>query len=138
MEIEKIRNLSDAELAVEGNKTSEQLFRLRFQLNLGQTDVVKKMRILRKDVARIKTVVRERELGLHGAQHKLYSVAGPAEPAAEAETEASPKKAAAKKTAAKTTATAKAAAPKKTPAKKTAKNTNTKAAKNTKTKKEAR
>ncbi len=125
MEIEKIRNLSDDELVVEGNKTAEQLFRLRFQLNLGQTDVVKKVRILRKDVARIKTVVRERELGLHGAQHLLKSVAGPAEPVAEAETEAAPKKTAMKGTAAKKTATAKAAAPKKDAAKKTVKTTKT-------------
>lgn len=125
MEIEKIRNLSDAELVVENNKTSEQLFRLRFQLNLGQTDVVKKIRILRKDVARIKTVVRERELSLHGAKHMLKSVAGPVEPAEETVKAAAPKKSAAKKTA-----TAKAAAPAKTAAKK--------AAKTSKTEKEAR
>jgi large subunit ribosomal protein L29 len=112
MEIEKIRNLSEAELVVEGNKTSEQLFRLRFQLNLGQTDVVKKIRILRKDVARIQTVVRERELGLHGAEHKLQS-------STPAEAEA-PRKTAAKKTAAKKTA-AKPAAPKKAAAKKAVK-----------------
>jgi large subunit ribosomal protein L29 len=122
MEIEKIRNLSDAELAVEGNKTAEQLFRLRFQLNLGQTDVVKKIRILRKDVARIQTVARERELGLHGAQHLLKSVAAPAEPAVEAEKPAAPKKAARK--------TAKSAAPKQAAAKK--------AAQTSKTRKEAR
>ena len=125
MEIEKIRNLSDTELAVEGNKTSEQLFRLRFQLNLGQTDVVKKIRILRKDVARIQTVVRERELGLHGAQHLLKSVAGPAESAAEVEKGATPKKAVAKRAV-------KAAAPKKAAAKKAVKTSGTK------TKKEAR
>ncbi|MGB7188909.1 MAG: 50S ribosomal protein L29 [Acidobacteriaceae bacterium] len=73
MELEKIRNLSDGELSVESNKTAEQLFRLRFQLTLGQTDVVKKVRGLRKDIARIKTVVRERELGVHGAEHKAES-----------------------------------------------------------------
>jgi len=113
MEIEKIRNLSDDELSVEGNKTSEQLFRLRFQLNLGQTDVVKKIRILRKDVARIQTVVRERELGLHGAEHKLQSSAP-----AEAKT---PKKKAARKTAAKKAVAKKSVAPKKTAAKKAVK-----------------
>lgn len=75
MELEKIRNLSDSELAVEGNKNAEQLFRLRFQLKLGQTDVVKKVRGLRKDIARIKTVARERELGVHGAEHKAESSA---------------------------------------------------------------
>jgi large subunit ribosomal protein L29 len=75
MELEKIRNLSDDELTVEGNKSAEQLFRLRFQLTLGQTDAVRKVRILRKDIARIKTVVRERELGVHGAEHKAESSA---------------------------------------------------------------
>jgi large subunit ribosomal protein L29 len=112
MELEKIRNLSDNELAVEGSKTAEQLFRLRFQLHLGQTDVVKKVRILRKDVARIKTVVRERELGLHGAEHKLVSSAAAETATAvkKAAKKAAPK-AAAKKTAAKKTVAKKAAKP---------------------------
>jgi large subunit ribosomal protein L29 len=123
MELEKIRNLSDDELSVEGNKTAEQLFRLRFQLKLGQTDVVKKVRILRKDIARIKTVVRERELGLHGAEHKTESSV----PAAKRK---APKKAARK---------APKVAAKKTAAKKAVKHTATKKTKTkTGTKKEAR
>jgi large subunit ribosomal protein L29 len=65
MEVEKIRNLSDEELALEGRKAAEQLFRLRFQMRLGQTEGVKKLRDLKKDVARISTIARERELGLH-------------------------------------------------------------------------
>ncbi|HET8638334.1 MAG TPA: 50S ribosomal protein L29 [Acidobacteriaceae bacterium] len=75
MELEKIRNLGDNELAVEANKAAEQLFRLRFQLTLGQTDAIKKVRLLRKDIARFKTIARERELGLHGAEHKADVVA---------------------------------------------------------------
>jgi large subunit ribosomal protein L29 len=73
MEVEKIRNLSDDELALEGRKAAEALFRLRFQMKLGQTEGVKKLRELKKDVARINTIGRERELGLHGATHKLES-----------------------------------------------------------------
>jgi large subunit ribosomal protein L29 len=73
MELDKIRNLGDAELAVEEHKAGEQLFRLRFQLKLGQTDGVKKLRLLKKDIARIKTIQRERELSLHGAEHKEES-----------------------------------------------------------------
>ena len=96
MELEKIRNLSDGELAAEGTKAAEQLFRLRFNLKLGQTDGVKKLRLLKKDIARIKTITRERELGLHGAEHK-------AESSAPAETAKAPKKAA-KSTAKKTVA----------------------------------
>src|ERR1700678_4139609 len=73
METEKIRNLNDEELARQEKTTAEQLFRLRFQMKLGQTEGVKKLRELRKDIARIKTIARERELGVHGAEHKLES-----------------------------------------------------------------
>jgi large subunit ribosomal protein L29 len=67
MELEKIRNLSDEELAHQVKTTAEQLFRLRFQVSLGQNDGVKKLRQLRKEIAQIKTVARERELGIRGA-----------------------------------------------------------------------
>jgi large subunit ribosomal protein L29 len=70
METEKIRNLSDGELVEQERQAAEQLFRLRFQMKLGQNEGVKKVRELRKDVARIKTVARERALGLHGAAPK--------------------------------------------------------------------
>jgi large subunit ribosomal protein L29 len=128
MELEKIRNLSDDELTTEETKAAEQLFRLRFQLTLGQTDVVKKVRGLRKDVARIKTVVRERELGLHGAEHK-------AESSVTAKARKAPKKAA--KKALKAAGEEHAA--KKTAAKKTVKHMAAKkAVKKSTTKKEAR
>jgi large subunit ribosomal protein L29 len=67
MELEKIRSLSDEELAHQEKTTSEQLFRLRFQVSLGQTDGVKKLRQMRKEIAQIKTVAREREIGIRGA-----------------------------------------------------------------------
>jgi len=66
MELDKIRNLSDAELLHQEKTASEQLFRLRFQVSLGQNDGVKKLRQLRKEIAQIKTVARERELGIRG------------------------------------------------------------------------
>jgi large subunit ribosomal protein L29 len=118
MELEKIRNLSDDELGVEGNKAAEQLFRLRFNLKLGQTEGVKKLRGVKKDIARIKTVVRERELGLHGAEHRAEHRT---ESSAPAEKKAAAKKAP-KKAARKTAA-------KKTAAKKTVRKTGAKAAK---------
>jgi len=62
MELEKIRSLSDEQLTVEVKQAAEQMFRLRFQLSLGQNDGVKKIRELRKQVARMKTIVRERQL----------------------------------------------------------------------------
>jgi len=73
MELEKIRNLSDEELAHHEKTTSEQLFRLRFQVSLGQNDGVKKLRQLRKEVAQIKTVARERELSIRGALQNTSS-----------------------------------------------------------------
>jgi large subunit ribosomal protein L29 len=67
MELEKIRTLSDEELAHQEKTTSEQLFRLRFQVSLGQNDGAKKLREMRKEIAQIKTVARERALGIRGA-----------------------------------------------------------------------
>src|SRR6202161_3358063 len=67
METEKIRNLNDEELVRQEKQSAEQLFRLRFQMKLGQNEGVKKLRDLRQDVARIKTIARERALGLHGS-----------------------------------------------------------------------
>jgi large subunit ribosomal protein L29 len=62
MEFEKIRNLSDEELKSQEAKSAEQLFRLRFQKSLGNNEGIKKLRGLKLDIARIKTVAREREL----------------------------------------------------------------------------
>jgi large subunit ribosomal protein L29 len=68
MELQKIRNLSDEELRHHEKTTAEQLFRLRFQVALGQNDGVRKIRLLRKEIAQIKTVARERELGIDKAE----------------------------------------------------------------------
>ncbi len=68
METSKIRDLGAGELRSEELKAAEQLFRLRFQLKLGQNEGVKKLRALKKDIARIKTIERERALGIRGAQ----------------------------------------------------------------------
>lgn len=62
MDAEKIRNLTEAELAQQERELNDQLFRLKFQLKMGQTESLKKIRGLRKDVARVKTIMREKEL----------------------------------------------------------------------------
>ena len=67
MELNKIRSLSDEELTAHEKTSAEQLFRLRFQVSMGQNDGVKKLRQLRKEIAQIKTVARERALGVRGA-----------------------------------------------------------------------
>ncbi len=100
---DKARALDAAELAKQLREGAEQMFRLRFQMSMGQTDGLKKLRQLKKDRARMLTVTRERELGQVAA------------PAAAAKKSAPAKKAAAKKAAApaaKKTAVKKAAAPK--------------------------
>ena len=66
MEAEKIRNLSDTELAQQQRDQMDQLFRLKFQMKMGQTESLKKIRGLRRGVARLKTIARERVLGLSG------------------------------------------------------------------------
>lgn len=62
MKPEKVRNLTDEELRHQERELNDQLFKLKFQLNMGQTESLKKMRGLRKDIARVKTIAREREL----------------------------------------------------------------------------
>jgi len=98
---ERARGLAAAELSKELRDTSEQMFRLRFQLSMGQADGLKKLRQLRKERARMLTVQRERELGKEVPQSGVVKAAKPAKAAA-------PK--AAKKTAAENPAAAKKAA----------------------------
>jgi large subunit ribosomal protein L29 len=66
MKPEKIRNLTDAELSHQEKELSEQMFKLKFQLKMGQTESLKKIRGLRKDIARIKTITREKAVKAGG------------------------------------------------------------------------
>jgi len=96
MNVEKIRNLTDVELTHQQRELSDQLFKMKFQLKMGQTESLKKIRELKKDIARIHTVIREKELaGGNGA-------VAPKKKAAAASGPATPKKKAAKKKAAAT------------------------------------
>ena len=116
MNIEKIRNLGPDELLHQQREAADQLFRLKFQLKMGQTIGLKKMRELRKDLARIKTIARERALGITTTAVGNATDSSVAEPKQEAAAPAAPAKAsAAKRPAAKNKSAAKksAAAPKK-------------------------
>ncbi|MBL8220265.1 MAG: 50S ribosomal protein L29 [Bryobacterales bacterium] len=62
MKAEKIRQVDTNELVGQVKEMQEQMFRLRFQMTIGQADGLKKYRELRKDRARILTVLRQREL----------------------------------------------------------------------------
>lgn len=61
MKAGKIRELDPKEIENQLAETNEQIFRLRFQMKMGQTDPVKKYRILRKDRARMLTVLNEKK-----------------------------------------------------------------------------
>jgi len=65
---EELRDLSDDELDTKLAEAKEELFNLRFQLVTGQLDNPMAIKIMRKEIARILTVIRERELAvLEGA-----------------------------------------------------------------------
>jgi large subunit ribosomal protein L29 len=72
MEFEKISNLSDEELK------SEQLFRIRFQKSLGNNEGIKKLRTLKLDIARIKTVERQRTLAAEKTANPVVANVAPA------------------------------------------------------------
>jgi large subunit ribosomal protein L29 len=68
MNVDKIRNLTDVELSHQQRELSDQLFKMKFQLKMGQTESLKKIRELKKDIARVKTVMRQKQLaGGNGA-----------------------------------------------------------------------
>jgi len=70
MKPDKVRNLTDDELRHQERDLNDQLFKLKFQLNMGQTESLKKIRGLRKDIARVKTIARERDLVAVGKAEK--------------------------------------------------------------------
>jgi large subunit ribosomal protein L29 len=59
---EKFREMNPNELEVQQRELAEQVFRLRFQLSTGQAEGLKKLREAKRDLARIKTLLRENEL----------------------------------------------------------------------------
>ena len=60
-ELERLRDTSDADLQAEAARLKESLFRLNFKLALGEVDAIKNIRQEKKSLARIQTLVRERE-----------------------------------------------------------------------------
>ena len=62
MELKKMRELTEVELNAELAKMKKELFNLRFQHVTGQLENPVKMRELKKDIARVKTIIKEKEL----------------------------------------------------------------------------
>ena len=99
MNVDKIRNLTDVELAHQQRELADQLFKMKFQLKMGQTESLKKIRELKKDIARIQTVKRQKELTAgNGASPATRA----AEPVKKAATPVKTKKAATKQAATET------------------------------------
>ncbi|MEH3156370.1 MAG: 50S ribosomal protein L29 [Gordonia paraffinivorans] len=63
----ELRALGDTELAERLKESKEELFNLRFQMATGQLDNNRRLRLVRREIARVYTVLRERELGLAAA-----------------------------------------------------------------------
>ena len=64
---ESLRALSTDELAIKLREVKEELFNLRFQAATGQLESHGRLTAVRKEIARIYTILRERELGIGGA-----------------------------------------------------------------------
>ena len=63
----ELRELTGEELVARLREAKEELFNLRFQMATGQLDNNRRLRVVRHDIARIYTIMRERELGLSAA-----------------------------------------------------------------------
>jgi large subunit ribosomal protein L29 len=61
-EVDKLRDMPDEDLQAEEARLKESLFRLNLKLALGEVDAIKRMRQERKSLARLRTLVRQREI----------------------------------------------------------------------------
>ncbi|GAV24653.1 50S ribosomal protein L29 [Carboxydothermus islandicus] len=62
MKAKELRELTDAELVEKLANLKDELFKLRFQLSTGQLDNPSRIREVRRDIARVNTIIREREI----------------------------------------------------------------------------
>ena len=67
MKVKELREMTDAELNKKLSDSKDELFKLRFQMATGQLDNPMKLQEVRKKIARVKTIMRERELGIKRA-----------------------------------------------------------------------
>ena len=64
MKAQEVKDLDEHELKAQVHEIQEQLFRFRFQMSMGHTDGLKKVRNMKKDLARVYTELRARELAV--------------------------------------------------------------------------
>ncbi|MDA8334446.1 MAG: 50S ribosomal protein L29 [Peptococcaceae bacterium] len=67
MGIKELRELSNEELAKKLADSKDELFKLRFQLATGQLENYMRLKEVRQHIARVKTILREREIGIRPA-----------------------------------------------------------------------
>ncbi|MCL6612221.1 MAG: 50S ribosomal protein L29 [Peptococcaceae bacterium] len=67
MKAREIREMSDDELKKALDDSKDELFRLKFQLATGQLDNPMRIKEVKRDIARVKTIIRQRELGISHA-----------------------------------------------------------------------
>jgi len=65
MKASEIREMTDQELFTEERDLKAELFKLRFQLATNQLDDVMKLKKVKRDIAKVKTIIRERELKIN-------------------------------------------------------------------------
>jgi large subunit ribosomal protein L29 len=97
MNVDKIRNLTDVELNHQQRELSDQLFKMKFQLKMGQTESLKKIRELKKDIARVQTVMRQKQIAGGNGAAAPQAAASPAVDATSPAKKAGKKKAATEK-----------------------------------------
>jgi large subunit ribosomal protein L29 len=78
MELSKLRTQTDEELKATQLTAAEQLFRIRFQKSLGSLEGIKQIKPLKLDIARAKTIARERTLAAEKAAHPAVVRTAPA------------------------------------------------------------
>ena len=72
MKPEKIREMSADELRSKERELQEQLFRLRFQKSIGQLDDAGKIRDTRRDIARVKTIIRQHDIDKNEVRRTFF------------------------------------------------------------------
>ncbi len=85
MKAETLRDLSPDELVAKSEELREQLLKLRFQQTTGQIESPQMLRGVRKDIARVMTILRERELGVTVPSAPVEAQTIPADEATETE-----------------------------------------------------
>jgi large subunit ribosomal protein L29 len=74
--VRELRDLGDEELLERVESSKEELFNLRFQLATGQLDNPMRIKDVRREVARMLTILRERELGVELEEYEAATVGG--------------------------------------------------------------